>query len=265
MPDWRDAIRSALAGTIDPADEQEIADELVQHLDDRYAAAVAAGASDEDAQAIALDELLGAQALVEELTLAQRSRMTLHTTTSSRRGHIMAGLWPDLRYGFRLARRSPGFALAAGLTLALGIGANGAIFSVVHAVLLRELPYRESDQLVMVWESRPKEGVNDNVVSPADFLDWRARQRVFESMAAFESTTLNLTGRGEPQRLQGGHVSASFFTVFGVMPALGRDFRPDEEQPDRNLVVILSDGLWQRQFGSDPAIVGTQGTGFDAR
>jgi putative ABC transport system permease protein len=257
MPDWREGISAALAGlTIDPAHEQEIVDELVQHLDDRYAAALAAGVNPEDARRIALDELTGAQALIDELTVAERVHVARRTTVSSPRGSIMANVWQDLRYGFRMLRRNPGLTIVAGLTLALGLGANGAIFSVVHAVLLRELPYREPNQLVMVWESRPKEGVNDNVVSPADFLDWRARQRVFESMAAYEPTTINLTGRGEPQRLQGGHVSASFFKVFGVRPALGRDFRPDEEQPGRNLVVILSDGLWQQQFGGDPRIIG---------
>ena len=104
----------------------------------------------------------------------------------------------------------------------------------------------------MVWESRPREGIDDNVVSPADFVDWKARQRVFESIAAIESTTLNLTGSGEPQRLAGGHVSASFFTVFDVVPALGRNFVAEEERPGRNLVVMLSDGLWRRQFGGDP-------------
>lgn len=257
MPDWRGDIRSVLAGlTIDPANEQEIVDELVQHLDDRYAAAVAAGASDVDARRIALDELTDADTLIEELTLAERARAARRMAAPSQGGRIMVGAWQDLRHGFRMIRRNPGFSLVAVLTLGLGIGANGAIFSVVDAVLLTELPYHEPNQLVMVWESRPKEGVTDNVVSPLDFADWRARQRVFESIAALEQTTLNLTGRGEPLRLGGGHVSASFFNVFGVVPALGRDFVPDEEQPGRNRVVILNHGVWQRVFGGDPAIIG---------
>ncbi len=93
----------------------------------------------------------------------------------------MAGMWQDVCYGFRTLRRRPGFSLIAALTLALGIGANGAIFSVVHAVLIRELPYGDPDTLVMIWESRPREGVTDNTVSPADFLDWKSRQQVFEA------------------------------------------------------------------------------------
>jgi putative ABC transport system permease protein len=157
-----------------------------------------------------------------------------------------------------MIRRDPWFTVVAAITLALGIGANGAIFSVVHAVLLRELPYSEPHELVMVWESRPREGVYDNVVSPADFLDWRTRQQVFEDIAAQWPTSLNLTGSGEPERVGAGNVSASFFRVLGVVPARGRDFSSEEEKTGRNQVVVLNHGFWQRRFGGNPNIVGTQ-------
>lgn len=170
----------------------------------------------------------------------------------------MSGIGQDWRYGWRQLRRDPWFAGVAALTLALGIGMNGAIFSVVHAVLLRPLPYAEPQELVMVWESRPREGVDDNTVSPADFLDWRARQRVFDGISALFPTSVNLTGSDEPERIDAGNVSASFFGVLGVAPALGRDFREDEEQAGRNLVVILDHGLWQRRFGGNPGVVGTR-------
>jgi putative ABC transport system permease protein len=146
------------------------------------------------------------------------------------------------------------------MTLALGIGANGAIFSIVHAVLLRPLPYAEPHELVMVWESRPREGVYDNVVSPADFLDWRARQQVFDGIAAQVATSVNLTASGEPERLDAGNVSAAFFGVLGVVPLRGRDFRPAEEQAGSNRVVILDHGFWERRFGGDPNVVGQQVT-----
>jgi putative ABC transport system permease protein len=110
----------------------------------------------------------------------------------------------------------------------------------------------------MVWESRPREGIDDNVVSPADFLDWRARQRVFASMAAAIPTTLTLSGSGEPEQLSASSVSAAFFSVLGVVPILGRDFTVEEEQAGRNRVVMLTHGLWQRRFAGTRDIVGTR-------
>jgi putative ABC transport system permease protein len=154
--------------------------------------------------------------------------------------------------------RDPWFTAVAALTLGLGIGANGAIFSIVHAVLLRELPYSEPHELVMVWESRPREGVYNNVVSPADFVDWRTRQQVFDNIAAQWARQLTLTGLGDAERVGAGNVSASFFRVLGVAPALGRDFSTDEERTGRNHVVILNHGFWQRRFGGNPGIVGTR-------
>ncbi len=168
----------------------------------------------------------------------------------------MQTLWQDLRYGARMLAKKPGFTLVAVLTLALGIGANTAIFSVVNAVLLRSFPYQEPDRVMMVWEKRVRENKNDNVVAPADFTDWKTRQQVFEGMAAQIETTLDLTGDGEPERILAGNVSASFFNVMGVKLALGRDFLPEEEQPGHNQVVILNHSLWQRRFNADPQIIG---------
>lgn len=257
MPDWRPDVRAALAGlTIDPISEPDVVAELVHHLDDRYRAALDAGETAADARRLALDELADPGVLVAELTSIGHARPLRPAHDPPLSGRVFAGLRDDIRYGFRSIRHHPGFALMAGLALAIGIGANGAIFSIVHAVLLRKLPYPDPAALVMVWESRPREGVSDNVVSPADFLDWKARQQVFASIAAIESTRLNLTGSGEPQQLAGGHISASFFSVLGIVPALGRDFVAAEEGPGRNQVVMLSDGLWRRRFGGDPAIVG---------
>jgi hypothetical protein len=169
MPDWRPDVRAALAGlTIDPASEPDVVTELVHHLEDRYRAALAAGDSEAEARRLALDELAAPGALVAELTLAAHARATPPAAGPRPGGGVFAGLRQDVRYGFRAIRRNPGFSLLAGLALALGIGANGAIFSIVHAVLLRDLPYPDPAALVMVWESRPQEGVDDNVVSPAD-------------------------------------------------------------------------------------------------
>ena len=258
MPDWREHIRQVLTElAIDPAREEEVVAELVQHLDDRYGACVAAGGSDDEARRTALDELADARLLVAELMHAKKRQPPLAAIQDSR-GGMLSGLWRDLRYGFRMIRRHPGFSSVAVLTLALGIAANGAVFSVIHAVLLQELPYTRPGELVMVWESRPREGIDDNVVSPADFLDWRARQRVFTSMAAAVPTTLTLSGAGEPEQLSASSVSAAFFSVLGVVPILGRDFTVEEEQAGRHRVVMLTHGLWQRRFAGTPDIVGTR-------
>jgi putative ABC transport system permease protein len=258
MPDWSDHVRRALGPLPgDPARGEEIVAELVQHIEDRYQQSLAEGAAEEAARAGALSELSGSHPLIEELARMGRPRTT-HLVVEHHGGRAMSGIVQDWRYAWRQLRRDPWFTGVAALTLALGIGMNGAIFSVVHAVLLRPLPYAEPQELVMVWESRPREGVNDNTVSPADFLDWRARQRVFDGISALFPTSVNLTGSDEPERIDAGNVSASFFGVLGVVPALGRDFREDEEQAGRNLVVILDHGLWQRRFGGNPGVVGTR-------
>ncbi|HKQ73275.1 MAG TPA: ABC transporter permease [Blastocatellia bacterium] len=168
----------------------------------------------------------------------------------------MQTLWQDLCFGFRMLLKKPGFTAAAVITLALGIGANTAIFSVISAVLLRPLPYPGPDNLVMVWEKRIREGVNDNAVSPADFRDWKARNQVFANMAALTDIALDLTEGDEPERVAVGQVSASFFDTLGVPAALGRGFLAEDEQPGRNRVVIMNHELWLRRFGADRSVIG---------
>jgi putative ABC transport system permease protein len=168
----------------------------------------------------------------------------------------MHALKHDIKHAIRLLVRQPGVSIVAVITLALGIGANTAMFSAVDAILLRPLPYEDPDRLVMVWEKRQAEGVLDNVVAPADFVDWAKMNTVFESMAAFAPSSVDLTGVGEPVRLPAGAVSPAFFHVFKVRPFLGRTFGTEEGTVGRHRVVILGHGLWQRRFGSDAAIVG---------
>ncbi|MGB6624736.1 MAG: ABC transporter permease, partial [Candidatus Acidiferrales bacterium] len=168
----------------------------------------------------------------------------------------MGTLWRDLEYGWRLLRKSPGFAIVAILTLALGIGANAAIFSIVNAVVLRALPFPNPQQLVNVWTTDFNRKLTRGSTPPADFLDWRAQSHVFQHLAAYQSWFYNLTGAGEPVQLWGMHVSWDFLDVLGVKPALGRSFRPDEEQPGHDQVVILSHGLWVQRFAGNPDILG---------
>ncbi|MEW6209101.1 MAG: ABC transporter permease [Acidobacteriota bacterium] len=168
----------------------------------------------------------------------------------------MDALFQDLRFALRVLLKKPGFAAIAVLTLALGIGANTAIFSVVNAVLLRPLSYAEPDRLVSLWETRPEAVVSRSRVAPANFIDWRDQGQSFEEMAAFSFSSLNLTGEGEPEQLAGCRVSNGYFAAIGVRPAIGRPFFPEEHQSGRGRVVILGQGLWQKRFGSDPSIVG---------
>jgi putative ABC transport system permease protein len=167
-------------------------------------------------------------------------------------------LLQDLRYGLRMLRKHPGFTLVSALTLALGIGANTAMFSVVQAVLLRPLPYPDADRLVMVWENvnLPAYRNDQNTPSPGNFNDWRRQSTAFSGMAAISWRAWNLTGAGDPLRLQGEAVSANFFNLIGVEPALGRGFTEEEDQSDGPRVAILGYGLWTDRFGRDPAIVG---------
>ena len=169
-------------------------------------------------------------------------------------GTYVEGFRQDVRYALRLLVKQPGVTTVAILTLALGIGANTAIFSAVNAVLLRPLPYPHADRLVNVWEKRLAEGVLDNVVSPADFLDWSRMQHSFDAFAAMTSTTADLTGMGDPVRLFTGAVSPPFFDALGVNMALGRNFRPEEAVVGQHRVVILSHKIWQERFNSDSAV-----------
>ena len=162
----------------------------------------------------------------------------------------------DIRYALRLLVKQPGITSLAVVTLALGIGANTAIFSAVNAVLLRPLPYPDADRVVMIWEKRAREAVLDAPVAPADFVDWEKRQESFEAIAGMSTSAVDLTGAGEPVRLFAGVVSPGFFDVLGVKPALGRTFRPEEAIFGQHRVVILGDRVWRQRFGADPAIVG---------
>jgi putative ABC transport system permease protein len=165
-------------------------------------------------------------------------------------------LWLDIRYAFRLLRKSPGFTIAAVLTLALGIGANAAIFSVSNAFLRKPIWFPEINRLVMVVNNLPGQSGDRNSVSPADYLAWKSESRSFEKMGAFEWSDVNLTGNGDPQKLTGANVTSNFFDVLQIPPQLGRGFLLDEEQPGHDQEVILGHGLWVRQFGSDANILG---------
>jgi putative ABC transport system permease protein len=165
----------------------------------------------------------------------------------------MNTLFQDLSYGLRMLLKHPAVTAIAVITLALGIGANTAIFSVVNAVLLNPLPYREPDRLVSLWENTPAHGRWRT--APANFFDWKTQNTVFEDVAAFGSSAMTLTGNGEPEQLVGTRVSTGYFAIVGVDPILGRAFLPDEHERGKGQVVILGHAFWQRRFGGDRSII----------
>jgi putative ABC transport system permease protein len=228
--------------------ERELDEELRYHIEQQTEQNIRLGMNPDEARHAAQKAFGGVEQAKE------RSR-------DARGVRWLEDLWQDLRYGARMLMKNPGFTLIVVLMLALGIGANSAIFSVVNSVLLRELPYREPQRLVVAWSDRPlqqaQSGWTEYPFTAADFRDLRDQNQSFEQMAALRPPIgLNITGGGEPELLIGVSASANLFSLLGVKTRIGRAFYPEEDQPGFNRVVILSDGLWRRRFGSDTKIIG---------
>ncbi|HKX28980.1 MAG TPA: ABC transporter permease [Blastocatellia bacterium] len=231
---WRNLFRKGRT-------ERELAEEIRAHLELLIEMKIGEGLDPAAARRAALIELGGEEQVKERV---REARVGYHLDASLQ----------DLRYGLRMLFRNPGFTLVAILTLALGIGANTAIFSVVNAVLWRSLPYRDPDRLVLVGRTTMNGAID--TVSVNGFLEWRDQARVFEQIAAYGFDEVDLAGDGEAERLMAAVVSAALFKTLGIAPALGRDLLPTEETAEGSPVVILSDGLWQRRFGGNPQIIG---------
>src|SRR5262245_48901970 len=166
----------------------------------------------------------------------------------------MSTLNNDIKYSLRNLIKRPGFTLVAVITLALGIGANSLIFSAVYSLLLKPLPFSETDRVVAIWDKNPSRGVVHNEVTMANYLDWRAQSQSYEQLALYRWWSTNLTGVEPPERLQGFLVTANLFDALGVKPIMGRNFTPEENEPGKTTVALISHSLWQRRFGGDPNI-----------
>ncbi|MFN2567400.1 MAG: ADOP family duplicated permease [Gemmatimonadaceae bacterium] len=232
-----------------PSVVSDVDDEIEFHIEARAAEYVAQGVTPDAARARAVAEfgdMERAKQLCREIGKRQQQRRRAAEYVDSAR--------QDLRYAVRVLRRSPGFAAAAVVTLALGIGANAAIFSLVNAVLLRPLPYHEPERLVRLWETTPQ-GAQRNVVSPGNYLDWRARAKSFAALGAHTwSHGIALAGEGEPRRVMTTGVTPSLLAAIGVVPMVGRLFGDEEARAAD--VVLLSDGLWRTHFGADRRVIG---------
>src|SRR5438034_8846334 len=221
----------------------ELDDELQDHLERKTEEYVAQGMTQEEARRRARLELGGIE-------------QTKEKCRDARRVNWIQDFVQGLRFGLRLLQKSPGFTAVAILTLALGIGANTAVFSVINSVLLGPLPYHVPGGLVMVWESNSQHPNPHNTVSPPNFFDWQSRSTVFSSMAYIADVRNNLTGNGEPEEVVVQAVSANFFSLLGVNPILGPGFTTENGKAGHDNVVILDYGLWKERFAGDPAIVG---------
>jgi len=238
---WRLAATLGLGRT-----DGDLAEEIRTHIELDVEARRRAGTSEDEARRQAMLAFGGVASITEQY----RDRRGLP---------FVETLLQDVRYAFRSFRRTPAFAASALVVLALGIGANTAIFTVVNAVLLRPLPYAEPDRLAMVWHVPPAAsfpGVKQFAVSPANFLDWQRQQQSFEGMAIAHYQGYALTGRGQAEQLRAGAVSPGFFQTLGVRPLHGRWLLPEEDEPGRDQVCVLGYRLWVSRFGSDPSIVG---------
>ena len=260
MPDWASEIRDRLAPLGLRAErEHEIAEELAQHLDDRHAELRAHGASDIDAARQVREELRRGP-LLSAFAPSERAHVARDEPPPGAPwpGALVSALWRDIRYGERSLRKAPGFTLIATITLALGIGATTAMFSVLDAVLLRPLPFVQPQQLVRVFDTYGTTAGNLQAMSVADFLALRADARVFSSVASFRlpSDGFSYVSADRAERVYGAVVSAGLFSTLGLNASIGRVFRDGDDAPGAPPTAVLSNAFWRQRLGSDPSIIG---------
>jgi predicted permease len=223
--------------------DQELEEEIRTHLELETQEKIEEGFSPEVARDVARRRF-GNQTLLREESREMWGFRSIET------------LLQDLRFGIRMFLKSPGLTAVLVLTIALGIGLNSALFSVVNTLLLNPLPFPGADRLIIAWTRSAKISSNRLGVTPEEFEDWRKQTQSFAGITALDGTLFNLSGTDEPERIQAGRVSTNFFSVFGIKPALGRDFLSEEGDLKSGRVVILSHSVWQRRFNADPSLIG---------
>jgi predicted permease len=252
---WTREVRARLAALrLSPTREAEIVDELSQHLEDRYRELTAGGTLPADAIRLALADFRTGNVLAQHIGSLRQAHPQAPITPGAPTGHLFHDLWQDVRYAVRVFSKAPTFAATAVLTLALGIGATTAIFSVVYGVLLKPLPFPEAERLVTLRHDSPYgTGINHG---PATYFTYRENQQAFEAIGAWDPTEVSMTGVGNPERLDALQVSADTLPLLRVQPHLGRFFSADDDTPGQPLRVVLAHGYWQRRFGAAENVVG---------
>jgi hypothetical protein len=257
--DWAPHVRSRLSSLrLSPTREHEIVEELSQHLEDRWRELVAGGTPEDDATRLALAGFREGNLLARYMAPLRQAQVPAAITPGAPAGYGLRGIWQDLRYAMRMLRRQPAFSLTVILTLALGIGATTAMFSVVNGVVIKPLPYPESENVVTVGVSAVfgTERTPDFPLAPRMFASYEENGRSFQEFGLFTGSEATVTGSGSPERTNTLQVTRGILTALGVQPALGRWFSPDDHRPGTEDTVILSNGYWQRRFGGDPEVIG---------
>jgi len=258
MPDWRGEISRRIEGLrLAPEREWEIVEELCQHLADRYRELLSGGATEDEARRLALADLSGPLLAghLREVEALPASQPPVLGAGGGR--SLAADLLHDLRYGLRSLAPRPGLTAVIVLTLALGIGANTAVFSVLNGVLLNPLPYPDARSLVWIWPADARSGqATQGAMSAPDFLDFRRDGTRFQPLSAFMPVNVTLTGPAGAERIPAAAVSSGFFETLGVRPQLGRVNSLEDERNRWPQIAILSHALWQRRFSGNPKVIG---------
>ena len=251
-PHWPSFVRARLRGA--PLDD-EVVDEVAEHVDEIYRIARASGRSHAEALQAVEEEMKNLPALTRAAAHARRRRTAPPDPPPAGRRRLLAAFTADLLYGARVLAARPAFTAVAVLTLALGIGANTAMFSIINQLYLRPLPFPEPDRLVMTWEADADNIANVFIVSQPNWEDWQRQSRSFERMAIWENLNFNLAGDAEPEQVLGMRVSHGLFPMLGINPQLGRTFSAEEDAAGHD-VVVISDALWQRRYGARRDVIG---------
>ena len=253
---WGREVRARLESLrLFPVREAAIVDELTDHLEEHWRELVAGGVTSDEATRLTLAQFRGGNLLARYMSSLRQSNTSQQAAPGATTGHLFTDIWRDLRYAVRSFARQPGFAIAAVLTLALGIGANSAIFSVVHAVLMESLPFSAAERLYRVRMVYP-DGSAYTTLSAPDFMSVREQSRVFEQVEAYTSGRVTMLGGGEPQEVSAASISDGLFGMLGMRIVAGRGFLTEEHAPGRNRVAVVDHGFWRRAFGGDASAIG---------
>lgn len=267
MTDWKSEIRRRLAGLkLEPTREAAIVEELTQHLEDCYEELLASGTTPEEAERQTRVEFSGQEALVRELRrIEQQSNQEPIILGTNRRTNMIADLWQDLRYAARTLSKNPGFTLIVVATLALGIGLNTAVYSVVDAVLFRPLPFAAPDRLVEIWQQEAKSEHTYPGLRWETFQEWRNQSNLFAGVEAYSPRSFTLTGGKEPETVAAPAVTPGLFAMLGVNPQLGRPLNAQDAEMGNDHVVLIGDGFWKSHLGGSPDVLGKMLTLNDQR